>query len=1169
MNDYQKKILDADLFYKGSSVSNIGGVFLVNSEIDIEVFEESLNIFINNTSGLHLRLNREMELYSYVEEYKVNREIVNFNYEQVVDMANKWTEVPFESLFDSRLFDIKIVQFRGGNVVYTKMHHLLGDALSIYATSREVFRIYKQIMEEKSINVSDISAEYAEISDRLKCEAKEYFKIKLEDFSPSKLSEKESLEYKANRQKFSVAVDGSKEANIDFLLSLYTYLLNVTDADKIAIGYVLANRRKQDIDKFGMYANTLPIILERASDSISELKNTIKKEVLSLIKYSAYSLEGEKDFEKVHNNIFDVSVSYIRESLLPQKEIGEIEECFNGCLDVPIRIVVLESDNKLEFAICYKQKLFEDDYINNMGKAITDIFTKVNTVSSINEISILTSTDISIYKKINNTHFVNKYDDIVDAIEYNLNENDAIIWKDGKVDGLKFKSDCKKIAAFIQAVGAKRIGIKITRSYQMMVAAVGALYAGSAFMVVSDKIAGMEDYCDYIVDKELVDNLKDYKFRKMIYDPNSTAYMICTSGTTGKPKCIEISRKSLLNRLEWADSQYSFKGNILQKTVNTFDVSIWEMMSVSFGARLCLLEDGEEKMPDKIVQAITRFDIEKIHFVPSMLKRFLQYIKLNGYSLPSLKEIYTSGEKLDAKLVKDFFGIFPEKRLINLYGPAECTIDVTHFECQREVDYSDIPIGIPVGNTEIVILNKKNKILPIGVKGEICVKGILVGKGYLGKKEKNNEGFCYVNNERVYKTGDIGKIGFDGQIYIYGRRDNQVKIRGIRIDLSEIKNWILEEDEIIDAQVIKNKNRIECYYMGNLDIDEIRKKIAANISVFAVPSVFYNVDSFNYTTNGKIDNKSLCNKINWVSENVLEVKNSDVEEEIIKLIEECIGIRVRRNENIFDSGIDSLSVIDITHKLQQRGYPIDYSDFYENLTVCNIAKNIGENHLFSFLKKGSKEKLLLCFTCAGGNPQEYIKMIEGVECDVAVVYNSKFNEKESVVTIVDKISNCGLFDEYKYAYVLGHCVGSSIAIELANRVNEKVEGVILLAPSVNEKELIPFWKYMPDKVIWAILRVAGNKGKYNRASITQFVKDTNRVFSHVALSPQKKAGYNIDVVYGTKDIFTINSRKITKRLKKSTKGEVIEHTIKNAKHYFNKYNSEEVAKIINEVIQRH
>lgn len=196
----------------------------------------------------------------------------------------------------------------------------------------------------------------------------------------------------------------------------------------------------------------------------------------------------------------------------------------------------------------------------------------------------------------------------------------------------------------------------MNRSPEQIEAAIGALLAEAAFMVISDKIPNTENFCDLILNEEQIKDISKEKdeFIEVFYNPNSTAYMISTSGTTGKPKCIEISRKSLLIRLDWAHRRYGLDGVILQKTVNTFDVSIWEILSVIYGARLCLLPEGYEKLPDKIAKKINEYGIEKIHFVPSMLKRFLKYVELNNVHFEKLKIVFVSGEKLEISLAKKF-----------------------------------------------------------------------------------------------------------------------------------------------------------------------------------------------------------------------------------------------------------------------------------------------------------------------------------------------------------------------------------------------------------------------------------------------------------------------------------------------------------------------------------
>jgi amino acid adenylation domain-containing protein len=360
---------------------------------------------------------------------------------------------------------------------------------------------------------------------------------------------------------------------------------------------------------------------------------------------------------------------------------------------------------------------------------------------------------------------------------------------------------------------------------------------------------------------------------------NSLAYIIYTSGSTGKPKGVMVEHHSVINRLHWMQRAYPLTetDRILQKTPVVFDVSVWELFWWSFrGASLCLLAPGEEKSPEAIVKAVREHCISTLHFVPSMLAVFLDYIEDAGRvdtgDLRSIRQAFASGEALGAHQVKSFNRLLytsNKSRLINLYGPTEATVDVSFFNC----DLSDqqtperIPIGKPIDNIQLVILDRYLKLQPKGITGELCIAGVGLARGYLNRPELTAETFCLrrpgglfsrkpppwtprksfllkgahkdymqscnhaamqscshetmqlaphyppqypitpLPHHPIYLTGDLARWLPDGNIEYLGRMDFQVKIRGFRIEPGEIETHLLKNPGIKETVVIAGTDR--------------------------------------------------------------------------------------------------------------------------------------------------------------------------------------------------------------------------------------------------------------------------------------------------------------------------------------------------------------------------
>ncbi|EDO25952.1 predicted protein, partial [Nematostella vectensis] len=269
------------------------------------------------------------------------------------------------------------------------------------------------------------------------------------------------------------------------------------------------------------------------------------------------------------------------------------------------------------------------------------------------------------------------------------------------------------------------------------------------------------------------------------------AYMIYTSGSTGKPKGAMIEHRSIVNRLFWMQDEYKVDktDKILQKTPYSFDVSVWEFfLPLMQGAQLVFAKPEGHKDPGYLIDLIESEKITILHFVPSMLQVFLE-VKTK-LQCKSIKKVFCSGEALPFELVQRFFKSFDSAELHNLYGPTEAAVDVTYWHCKREDSSGIIPIGFPVANTQIYVLDNYGNIVPDGVIGEIHIGGIQVARGYHNKESLTNEKFVkdpFSEHGKLYKTGDLGRRLKDGSVEYKGRIDFQVKIRGMRIELGEIE----------------------------------------------------------------------------------------------------------------------------------------------------------------------------------------------------------------------------------------------------------------------------------------------------------------------------------------------------------------------------------------------
>lgn len=362
----------------------------------------------------------------------------------------------------------------------------------------------------------------------------------------------------------------------------------------------------------------------------------------------------------------------------------------------------------------------------------------------------------------------------------------------------------------------------------------------------------------------------------LVNRPDDLAYVIYTSGSTGKPKGVMIEHRSVVNRLHWMQQAYPIdeRDVLLQKTPYHFDVSVWELFwGLLEGASLCLLRPRGERAPQSLLETIRKHRVTVLHFVPSMLSVFLEYLdgrpeKVSG-ALSSLRRVFASGEALSPAHVRKFntvVGAATGCRLTNLYGPTEATVDVTYFDCPDQGDLDCVPIGRPIQNIRAYVV-RDGQPMPVGETGELCLAGVGLARGYLNNPKLTAERFVEgpaMPGERMYRTGDLARWMPDGNLEYLGREDHQVKIRGLRIELGEIENTIRKFPAVADCVVVTKTYSesivvIVAYLVAREKTDRaaLKQHLQRLLPEYMVPGHFEEMAALPLTATGKVDRKAL------------------------------------------------------------------------------------------------------------------------------------------------------------------------------------------------------------------------------------------------------------------------------------------------------------------------
>ncbi|PTW59378.1 enterobactin synthetase component F [Breoghania corrubedonensis] len=447
------------------------------------------------------------------------------------------------------------------------------------------------------------------------------------------------------------------------------------------------------------------------------------------------------------------------------------------------------------------------------------------------------------------------------------------------------------LAAKLGALGAgpeKIVAVALPRSVELIVGLIAILRAGAAYMPVdtthpAERLRRIFDSAGPVATLALPDAALPATAAILAPDdwpreadtvpaggadltPNNPAYVIYTSGSTGEPKGVVVEHRAIVNRLEWMRTHYGFSpaDRILQKTPMTFDVSVWEFfLAFLSGATLVVAPPDAHKDPLALAQILRTERITTCHFVPSMLGAFLAEPSAKGLDIA---RVFCSGEELTADL-RDRFHKTIAGELHNLYGPTEAAVDVSYWPASRDDASRPVPIGWPVWNTALHVLDARMRPVPPGVVGDLYLAGRQLARGYLGRPDLTAERFIddpHRSGDRLYRTGDVARRRHDGAVMFLGRIDHQVKIRGLRIELDEIEAAVTGSGLVRQAGVIATDRdglgpRILAYVVPGEGYDEERlaAHVAALVPDYMVPAAFVALDALPVTTNGKLDRAAL------------------------------------------------------------------------------------------------------------------------------------------------------------------------------------------------------------------------------------------------------------------------------------------------------------------------
>lgn len=803
-----------------------------------------------------------------------------------------------------------------------------------------------------------------------------------------KLSKESTKKLKVISAKYGVTVNTIIETAWGIVLQHYN------NRNDVVFGKVVSGRDVEIDginDAVGLFINTIPVrIKSEEKIGIEKLLQDIQFQALSSSKYDYCSLAEIQKETLLGNQLIKTLIAFenyfIQECKNTQVQFIEKEAREQTNYDLTLSVIM---DETLTLNLMYNTKKYcnSESYriLQKMNYVIQQILDGNNIL--VEDIKFITEKEqdsiINIFNRDIKNY--NKEKTIIEIFEEQVSRfpnNIAIEYKDERLTYSELNNRANSIGNYLRIKGVgpdSIVGIVMDKSINMFVAIYSVLKSGGAYLPLEPDLP--VDRINIIIEESgmkslLVDtNVTENKYKSDIIDirnidivykdnlpivteAHNLAYVIYTSGTTGKPKGILVENKNVVNLILGQKEYGGVNKNsvILQNFSFMFDGAVWEIFLSSFsGARLVVASNEENQDMKKMLELIKTKSVTHALIVPSKLRLISECTNnlkdVNKY-FSSLQILYVGAEKLTNDIIDMYFKnkLNNNFRLINLYGPTEGTVVSTSYEV-KQYNSQCIPIGKPIKNTKAYIFNRK-VLCGIGIPGELCISGESVTRGYIDNWELTCQKYQrnpINSNEIIYRTGDLARWLPDGNIEYLGRIDDQVKLRGFRIEILEIENAIRQvnnvEDVIVIVKEIGNNEALCAYIVGKVDVEIVKKHLQEILPYYMIPNYYIILDKMPVNRNGKVDKKNLP-EITASDHRQKLLPRTTEEFIVLESIIEVLGLdNLDMNDNFFENGGHSLNAARLIGILELKtGIRLGIHQILSNPTPIEISKLLLQNN---------------------------------------------------------------------------------------------------------------------------------------------------------------------------------------------------------------------------------
>jgi len=942
-------------------------------------------------------------------EVKMNREDwTQFSHERQEEFLEEYLRRDRERGFDLKQAPLlRLALFRRSDEEYVFVfshHHLLIDGWSLSIILQEVFAIYdasrapSDLRGEPRLKKSRSFRDYIVwLGQQDQVEAENFWRETLKAFTePTSLGienthttlaeqeqgyGEESLHLsKTSTESLQVFARQNQLTLSTLLYGAWSILLSRYSGERDVVFGVTSSGRPPDLSDseamVGLFINTLPLRVSIPSGQllIPWLKK-LQERLVELRQYEYSSLVQVQEWSDVprgralFESIFVFENYPVDSSLAARRDVPEISGLRSiEQTNYPLTIAA-EPGAQLSLHAGYKTDRFDTAAVCRMLRHLETLLEGMiaRPQQRVSELPLLSAAKRELLiREWNETHadfpsltlhelFERQAETTPDAV--------ALIFEGERLSYRELNGRANRLAHYLRGSGLRRgalVGVCLGRGPELIISLLGILKAGAAFVIIDpeypkERLAYMLADAQplHVIYPQITQITQVTSAPSVETSGDDLAYVIYTSGSTGEPKAVMISHSSISNHMQWFAREFPLVASdrtLLNHSIS-FDAAVDQIFQpLITGAGLVIVSPDRQYDIDYLVQLIREEQVTVLDVVPTLFKALIEAERISQCG--SLRRAISSGEALSVTLKNSVLRLLPQVELVNLYGPTEASITATYYRCSPETGERTVPIGRPVANAQVYILDDNLEPLPPGIASEIYIGGNGLAWGYLNHPQLTAEKFIpdpfsAEAGARLYKTGDLGRFSANGNVEYVGRVDTQVKVRGFRIELGEIEAKLKEHEAVKDAVAIasedeKGHKRLVAYVIAGREPavtpDEVRRYLKDKLPEHMIPAAVVFLDHLPLTLSGKVDVRALPAPEEIKTEEDYIEPRTSVEKEFARIWQEVLGLeRVGITDNFFELGGDSIVSIQIVARARDAGLLITPKQVLQNGSILELA----------------------------------------------------------------------------------------------------------------------------------------------------------------------------------------------------------------------------------------